>query len=137
MSRERPEVALLLECAARCVDPDRETRIESRVREDIDWAWLLALARAHGVTPLLYRSLRAACAGVVPAEILQELESRFYSNAGRNLFLAQQLLEIVHLLGSRGSSRANMGFPSPIRSCPAYRATTRRSNASAGSSAIR
>ena len=118
MSRERPEVALLLECATRCVDPDREIRLESRVREDIDWVWLLALARAHGVTPLIYRSLRAACAGAVPAEVLQELESRFYSNAGRNLFLARQLLEILHLLESRGV--AAIPYKGPAFSITAY-----------------
>jgi Uncharacterised nucleotidyltransferase len=118
MIGERPEVALLLECAARRVAPDTAVPIASAVRGAIDWTYLLELARAHGVTPLVYRSLRAAYADVVPAEILEELESRFYSNAGRNLFLAQQLVEILHLLDSRGV--AAIPYKGPAFSVTAY-----------------
>jgi hypothetical protein len=102
MEHEGREVALLLECAARAVEPYSTRTPATRLCEGIDWLHLLELTRAHGVTPLLHRSLPLACPDAVPEGILDELENRFYANAGRNLFLAQQLLEILHLFDSRG-----------------------------------
>ena len=96
------EVALLLECAARALDPWPVRPPATRLCEGVDWLFLLERARAHGMTPLLHRSLAAACADAAPDGVLDELENRFYSNAGRNLFLAQQLLEILHLFDARG-----------------------------------
>ena len=118
MERERPEVALLLECAANAVDPHRAGGLEHHVREDIDWPYLLALAHGHGVTPLVYRSLSAAKAEGVPAAILDELRERFYANAGRNLLLAEQLLAILDALDARGI----LGIPykGPALSSAAY-----------------
>jgi hypothetical protein len=118
MERERPEVALLLECAARAVDPHSASGIDGRIRGDIDWPYLLELARGHGVTPLVYRSLSAAKPDGVPPAILDELRQRFYANAGRNLLLAEQLLALLHALEARGI----LGIPykGPALSAVAY-----------------
>ena len=52
----RPEVCLLLDCARTCLDAQRANRIKTLVSKDIEWAYLLRMAREHGVMPLLYRS---------------------------------------------------------------------------------
>jgi hypothetical protein len=118
MVREQPEVALLLDCVAKGVDPRRESALDCSVPEDIDWPYLLELARGHGVTPLVYRSVSAAKPDGVPAAILDELRQRFYANAGRNLLLAEQLIAILDALDARGI----LGIPykGPTLSAAAY-----------------
>jgi hypothetical protein len=118
MIQERPEVALLLEGAATAVDPHRASRIERLIRADIDWPYLLELARGHGVTPLVYRSVSAAKPDGVPAAILDELRQRFYANAGRNLLLAEQLLAILDALDARGIR--GIPYKGPTLSAAAY-----------------
>jgi hypothetical protein len=56
------------------------------------------MARAHGVTPLLYRTVSATCPGAIPEAILDELRNHFYANAGRNLFLTKELLKLLQFL---------------------------------------
>ncbi len=80
----RPE--LLLHCAKTCLEAEEE------------WTYLVETALAHGVMPLLYRSLHAACPNAVPKEILEQLRDHFYANAARNLFLTKELLKLLHLL---------------------------------------
>src|SRR5919108_5139638 len=98
----RPEVILLLDCARTCLDPQRAKRIKSLVATGINWTYFLSLARAHAVLPLLYRTLNSTCPDTLPKETLEELRNRFYANAGRNLFLAKELLKIVQLLEVHG-----------------------------------
>ena len=50
--------------------------------------------------PLLYRTLNSTCSDAVPKPTLQELREHFYANAGRNLFLAKELIKVLHLLES-------------------------------------
>ena len=102
MNSVRPEVGLLLACARTCLDAQRAGWIKSLLSQDIEWPYLLRMARIHGVTPLLYRTLNSTCPDAVPTPILKELRDHFYANAGRNLFLARELLNIVDLLKAHG-----------------------------------
>ena len=101
MNTFRPEVRLLLDCARTCLDAQRASRIKTLVSKDIEWAYLVRMARGHGVMPLLYRSLNSICSDAVPKLTLEELREHFYANAGRNLFLAKELIKVVHSRGSR------------------------------------
>ena len=102
MNTVRPEVSLLLACARTCLDAQRANWIKSRLLQDIEWPYLLRIAHAHGVTPLVYRTLNSTCPDAVPTPILKELRDYFYANAGRNLLLARELLNIVDLLNAHG-----------------------------------
>ena len=97
MNTFRPEVHLLLDCARTRLDAQRANRIKTLVSKDIDWAYLVRTAREHGVMPLLYRSLNSVCSDAVPKPTLEELREHFYANAGRNLFLAKELIKLLHL----------------------------------------
>jgi hypothetical protein len=94
----RPELRMLLYCARTCVDAQGASQIKSLVEKDIEWTYLVGTALAHGVMPLLYRSLHATCPNAVPKAILEQLREHFYANAGHNLFLAKELLKLLHLL---------------------------------------
>lgn len=97
----RPEVCLLLHCARTRLDAQRANRIKSLVSKDIDWAYLVRMARGHGVMPLLYRSLNSVCSEAVPKLTLEELREHFYANAGRNLFLAKELIKLLQLFDAQ------------------------------------
>ena len=100
MNTFRPEVCLLLDCARTGMGAQRSARIKTLVSKDIEWAYLSRMARGHGVMPLLYRSLNSICSEAVPKTTLEELQEHFYANAGRNLFLAKELIKLLHLLQS-------------------------------------
>lgn len=98
----RPEDQLLLDCARISMDPGRASRIRARVREGLDWASLLQKALPHGMMPLLYWHLNAACPESVPRPILDHLRSQFLRTLRTNLFLAGELLRLLERLDAVG-----------------------------------
>ena len=52
MNTVRPEVSLLLACARTCLDAQGTSRIKSH--ESIEWAYLIRMARGHGVNSLVW-----------------------------------------------------------------------------------
>ena len=111
MNTFRPEVRLLLDCARTCLDAQRASRIKTLISKDIEWAYLLRMARGHGVMPLLYRSLNSVCSDGVPKLTLEELREHFYANAGRNLFLAKELIKLLHLFERSRNLRHSIQRP--------------------------
>ena len=93
----RPEVALLLCCAR--TNPSREIveQIRGLLHSTMDWTYLLRMASGHGLTPLLYFNLKNNSPDLVPAPISDQLHVQFLANAGRNMFLAEELLKILAL----------------------------------------
>src|SRR5262245_60311648 len=72
------------------------------LREDLDWAYLLGVALAHGVAPLLYWHLNAICPGAVPAASLDPLRDLFSRNLGHNLFQTGELLRLLDCFAAHG-----------------------------------
>jgi hypothetical protein len=98
----RPEDDLLLCCAQTSVDFERAERIRSLLKNGIDWVYLSQLALRHGVMPLLYRSLKAVQPEAVPKGIMDQLQGNFLVNAGRNLFLTEELRNLLHVFEAHG-----------------------------------
>ena len=92
-----PEAELLLCCARISADAARAELISTLLQKGIDWQYLISTAHAHGVLPLLYRSLHAICSEAVPKTILDQLQRHFHANAFHNLFLTRELLKILPL----------------------------------------
>lgn len=66
-----------------------------------DWPQLLRLAEHHGVTPLVYQTLRRIPEGI-PAETLEDLKQRYEHNARRNLKFTAELIRILDCLDTHG-----------------------------------
>ena len=67
--------------------------------------------------PLLYRTLNSTCRDAVPKPTLEELREHFYANAGRNLFLAKELIKVLHLFDAQEISAIPYKGPFwPLRS---------------------
>jgi hypothetical protein len=94
-----PGRALLL--AAARLKPD-VTRLEQLARSIVsraEWECLLAEAQEHGCLPLLCSNL-LALEGAIPAWVRDDLNQRLQEHTRKNLWLAQQLLEVTQLLAA-------------------------------------
>jgi hypothetical protein len=98
----RPELELLLCCARVSLTPERVDRIRTLVHQDLDWESLLHSARVHGVASLLYWHLNATCPQAVPPASLGSLRDCFAWNLGHNLFLTDELVQLLDLLTAQG-----------------------------------
>lgn len=100
MKALRPELELLVCCAR----PVRGAKTVARMAElcalDLDWDFLYETAWAHGMLPLLYARLYAACASSVPVEAMLRLHAQFQENARRNLFLTSELHALLRIFST-------------------------------------
>lgn len=125
MIRTDKEVELLVACSRPQMDSENAKRICALQREEMDWAWIIKAARFHGVVPLLYRHLKAACPGAVPPEIYLDLQKVYLLNTKRNLILVKELFGIIKALSEHGIEA--VPFKGPALSLMAYGDTTYRS----------
>lgn len=101
-SASGPEVELLLCCARTELDHDRLASVKNLTKEDLNWAYLLQLARQNGIMPLLYWHLSRICPNSVPPATLQALRDHFRKNSQRNLLFTAELLAILRLFDENG-----------------------------------
>jgi len=118
MNALRVEVFLLLACARVYIDARQATQIEDCISKNVDWPYLLRLARSHQVMPLVYGTLNSRCPNAVPIVILEELREHFYANAGRNLFLAKELLRVLQIFNAHGIS--SVPYKGPVLATLVY-----------------
>lgn len=98
----RPEVDLLLCCARTNLSSEEVGKIRALLYSEIDWPYLVRMAAAHGVIPLLYVNLKKTFPDSVPVPTLEHLHAQFLANAGRNLLLTEELFKLLHLLETKG-----------------------------------
>jgi len=98
----RPEAELLLCCARAIRSPEVADRLRDLVHESMDWQYLLRMAHRHGLAPLLYWHLDAACPEAVPKDDFTHLREHFRTNSLHNLFLTGELLRILNAFELRG-----------------------------------
>ncbi|PYS79053.1 MAG: hypothetical protein DMF66_04080 [Acidobacteria bacterium] len=114
----RREHELLLLCARTCVGGEAAERIKALAREELDWDYLVSLARRHAVLPLLHRQLCAHAGDSVPRAVRQSLGEKFRDNAARNLLLAGELVRITNLLEAGGVTA--LAYKGPSLAASAY-----------------
>lgn len=76
---------------------DRTERLRALLQQDVDWAYLFATAKRHGMQPLLYWGLNSCCPEAVPPTFLDQLRDHFQNNAQHNLVLTRELLRLLDL----------------------------------------
>lgn len=113
-----PEFQTLLACARTRLGPAETDFISAAVHREVDFARFLSLAMEHGVTPLVYRNLRAVCWGDLPAGFQSELAGHMAANAGRSRFLTAELIRLLQAFESAGI-RA-VPFKGPALAASAY-----------------
>jgi len=102
VSSRFPEARFILLCARTSVSEAVRQRVRETARGSLDWSLVLDLARFHGVGPLLWQSITALCADLVPEATLTTL--RQATQAGRLLSgaLARETVRISLAFEERG-----------------------------------
>ena len=111
------EIELLLCCARTCVDSKTAARVEVLLRQGVDLAYLMRVARRHGLLPLVYWNLHKVCP--VPKAVLDQLRGYFRTNTVRNIILTEELIEILKLLKTQNILA--IPFKGPLLAALAYR----------------
>ena len=93
MKNGRPENNLLICIARRDIDRDK---LRSLAAQPIDWDYLIAIAYAHGLLPLLHKHL-TNISDLVPVEILSRLKRESLANSQNVLHLVSKQLRIHEL----------------------------------------
>jgi hypothetical protein len=98
--------------------------LEAAVIAGPDWDEVLARARQHAVTPILYRSLASLPGEVVPEAISEEMRRRAEDITLRNLELTAELLRILDRLEAAGIQA--LPYKGPALAAAAYGDTALR-----------
>ncbi|MBA2673566.1 nucleotidyltransferase family protein [Ramlibacter sp.] len=97
-----PEVRLLL-CAGRmALDERAQAEFGELLRSPLDWTFLLELASAHGLVPLLYQHVEDTGADAVPPHVLTMLWAAQEVTSRRNQAMSRELLRVLDLLEHYG-----------------------------------
>jgi hypothetical protein len=88
------------------------------VQEEINWTYLTQMALRQGVMPLLYFNLNTTCPEAVPQTVLEQLRNHFQSNALNSLFLASELLKLLHLFNE--NAIPTIPFKGPVLAASTY-----------------
>ena len=97
-----PEDELLLLLSRTTLGAETEARALGLLRGDPSWPAILRQGRAHGVLPLVTRTLERAGFPGVPADVRAELETARHLNAALNALFARELVRVLEGLGAAG-----------------------------------
>ena len=103
---------LLVYIARRDIDP---SHLHSLINHDLDWDYLLTIAYAHGLLPLLHKHLTT---DLVPAQILSRLKRESVANSQNVLHLIGKQLRVYKLFKENNVPVAL--FKGPLLSQMAY-----------------
>jgi hypothetical protein len=99
------EDRLLYTCARQCLDASQIERIQSLMATKLDWHYILRIARAHAVAPLVYRHIAEISGGSVrPKPIPQDVVSCFERDIARNIAVKMRRSEGLRRLLALGNA---------------------------------
>lgn len=118
-----PELLLIVYTCQSKIDPDKIRQIVAHFRED-DYQRTFALARRHGLFPLLYQTLASMPEILLPTETLTLFKRGHMDVVQRNMLMSAELTELMRLL--REGNIMSMAFKGPALSEMAYGSITLR-----------
>jgi len=97
------EDRMLLYCSQTEISETTRSRIKTLLSSPLNWDNLLESANWHGVTPLLYHSLKQMGEGnYIPPDLLNKLKNTYYENLAKNMYLYSQLEKILEAFNQHG-----------------------------------
>ena len=92
------ERELLLCCARTKASPEVAARLrELAASVEVEWEYLLQLARRHALIPLLYLNLEREGADLVPPPFFAKLKTQYQQNYARNIILTDELCRLIDI----------------------------------------
>ncbi len=102
-------VELLFHCArADAVDGNH---IRVPAENGLDWDALSDAAEYHGLAPILYRTLDAACPDLVPENVASRLRDAYRDSARRNLIFTARLFALLDAFEAEGIAAVPLKGP--------------------------
>ena len=99
----RVENELLVCCARTEASPEAAARVrELAASKELDWEYLIKLARRHAVVPLLYLQLAREGPDLIPPSDLSKLKLQYQENSARNTILTAELCNLIKLFSDNG-----------------------------------
>lgn len=118
----RPEDEVVIRCARAHTDSANDRRLRTLLgapsEEPLDWAYLRAQARLHGLIPLVHRHLDRLAADLVPDDVLGELRGHARHIGYRNLRWTNELLRLHARFEAEGIPLVS--FKGPVLAHAAY-----------------
>ena len=97
-----PEDELVLLLVRDRLTPEVQDKIQCLLEQRLSWSSIMRQAQTHGVSPLLYRSLKRIDFQRVPPPVRIEMEDEYRRNALWNTLLSRELAELLRLLAEAG-----------------------------------
>ena len=102
LSHLRPEGRLLVLCARARINEYVRVETADLASEPLNWGLVWELAKAHGVTPLVYQNLATICPKVIPSETHKTFRRHIQANGLLNTLLAKELVSVLDALTAKG-----------------------------------
>ena len=114
MSASRPEHEVLITIARREMGSAEVDKLRRLLRLNLDWEYLLASARQHGLIPLFHNNTAKVAVNLLPSHIRTRLKQESVENSQSVLYLADKAVKLSKLLRDNGIENAL--FKGPILS---------------------
>ncbi len=121
-----PDIQFLINCSKsnpEAVDIEKIRKHASRL-DSTALSAIAALARSHGVFPLLYQAIQSHAVDLIPEESLADLKQGNLNLVVQNMYMASELIRILKLLKDNGIQA--LAFKGPALSELAYADITLR-----------
>src|SRR5579862_7815356 len=94
---QRTEDRLIAQCARSKIDRPRAVIISDLLQQDLDWTYIIAVARRNRIVPLIYHSVSSIGDTLVGKEVIGLFKAEYLQNLQFNLLLEVELLKILRL----------------------------------------
>ncbi len=98
----RPEVELLLCCSYTKLESEVVNKIQTLVQQDLDWQWIIGMAKQQKMLPLLLRNLSCLECTPMPSKLWQYVQTKVRSITLYNLSLTSTLVNLLPQLEAHG-----------------------------------
>jgi Uncharacterised nucleotidyltransferase len=112
------EAELILCCSRTQMDAAQQERLQTLVRQSLDWDYIIERAAHHNILPLLDRQLQQIDGSNIPPHVLTQLRTNFDRNFQNNLRLTLELVKLSRLFADR--SIPLLAFKGPVLAQQVY-----------------
>ncbi|MCM1984141.1 nucleotidyltransferase domain-containing protein [Lyngbya confervoides] len=119
-----PELTLLIALCRADLSPAQVQQITPLVEGNLDWDFLVTIAKTRKLVPLILENLRRYFKAQIPPPLLDSLHDSLQRSMRSNLLLTQSMVELVQYMQRQGLQM--VPFKGPILAQVAYSNPTRR-----------
>lgn len=93
-----PELKILLYSSRTSLGAKEFIQLQQLLMQEVDWNRLMALAKRHGLQPILYHTLASLKTPAIPGKIDEQLKLAYFQNAADTVMLNSELGRVLTAL---------------------------------------